>query len=62
VSPSHAPKALGRVTKATGQAVKSTGQAALHHLLFLVFISLVLAGGWAVLFPLARLIHPPKHP
>jgi hypothetical protein len=28
----------------------------------LLFISLLLLGGWAIIFPLARLVHPPKHP
>jgi hypothetical protein len=28
----------------------------------LVFISLLFVGCWAIIFPLARLIHPPKHP
>jgi hypothetical protein len=65
-SPSAGPKALGRTAKGAGKAaataVKTTGQAALRHVLLLALISLVLAGGWAVLFPLARFIHPPRHP
>jgi hypothetical protein len=65
-SPSAAPKALGRTARGAGKAaataVKTTGQAALRHFLLLALISLVLVGGWAVIFPLARFIHPPRHP
>jgi hypothetical protein len=60
------PKAIGRVTRgashAAGSAIQTTGKLALGHLLLLASISLLLLGGWAIIFPLARLIHPPKHP
>jgi hypothetical protein len=60
------PKAIGRVARGAGHAaesaVQTTGNFALAHLLILVFISLLVVGGWAIIFPLARLVHPPKHP
>ena len=65
LSPSAATKAIAGVTRGAGHvaatAAKSTGQAALRHLLLLLFISLLLTGGWAILIPIARFIHPPKH-
>jgi outer membrane biosynthesis protein TonB len=59
------PKAIGRVARGAGQAagsaIQTTGKLALAHLLLLVFISLLLIGCWAIIFPLARLIRPLKH-
>jgi hypothetical protein len=66
MSPSSAPKAIGRVARGAGEAavtaVKASGRAALHHLLLLFLVSIVVLGGWAIIFPLARFIRPPRHP
>jgi hypothetical protein len=60
------PKAISRVARGAGHAaesaVQTTGNFALAHLLIVVFISLLVLGGWAIIFPLVRLVHPPKHP